>query len=240
MAPVALSPMALPVGQPESTTAPATTSSVSEPVKSKSAEFNRLARTGKPADALKAWSMAAGCAGNDQWKALLQQKPYANLKENRDYLAELPSREAACGDLSPGQIASRTQYIVTAAKAGVHGALLSLVSIEGPNGMLHSWSKDDPEWAQLEHDAVEASLATADPGALMGRIGTCTEKDVTQCKPDPSALRDWVAAETSRAIDQGKPPPKFDPNRYAKSLSLEVAKKAIADGQTIVATRRQP
>jgi len=207
---------------------------------SKFAEFERLAKSGKPSDAYRAWSLAAGCEAAVQWKAVLQAQP--NAMDTRQATDKLPSREAACGDLSPGQIASRVQYIVTASRAGVHGAAMNLISFEGPDGLLHTYSRDDPEWMQLEHDAVQASLATADPGTLLMRATgkTCQEEDISKCKPDPSALRDYVASQTSQAIDEGHPPPKFDPNKYAKSLSLEVAQKAIAEGQMIVATRRQP
>ena len=132
-------------------------------------------------------------------------------KPGLHHIATLPAREAACGDLSPGQIASRTQYIVTAARAGVHGALMNLVSIEGPNGMLHSFSKDDPEGAQIEHDAVEASLATADPGALLAAGANRHLRGKGRCQLQAESKKLFgigSASETARAIDEGKLPPK--------------------------------
>jgi len=208
-------------------------------VVSKSAEFDRLAGTGNPSDALRAYRIAANCQHVMVWQTLLKQSP--NAMTIQEHIASLPKVEDACGDLSPGQRASRAQYIAKASLAGVHGALANLIMFEGPQGLLHTYTEDDPAWKRLEHDAVEASLATADPDALLTRAGqnTCKEEDPRACKPSPESLRDWVASQESRALDQGKPVPVFDPNRYATALTLEVAKQAIADGHTIVAAARR-
>ena len=162
------------------------------------------------------------------------------------HIATLPAREAACGDLSPGQIASRTQYIVTVARAGVHGALMNLVSIEGPNGMLHSFSKDDP---RVGADRARCGRSITRDCRSRCTAGCWRESAPARKRTLPTAsriqeaLRDWVrfrdrarnrrreaAAEVAAGCETAI--------RWA--LSLEVAQKAIADGQTIVATRKQP
>ncbi|MEO8937371.1 MAG: hypothetical protein ABI277_07335 [Burkholderiaceae bacterium] len=212
---------------------------------SKSAEFDRLAKTGNPTDALLAYRIAANCETAQAWRTSIGQSPNdLSPQQFEKSIASLPKVEDVCGDLTPAQRASRQQYIVKAGLAGVHGAFLNLTTLEGPKGMLHSFS-DDARWRALEQEAMEAGLKTADPGTLLGResfLYNCTEQDMTKCKPAPAGgLTLWVASETARAIDQGKLVPVFDPNLYTGTLSLEEAKNAIADGQALVATaQRQP
>jgi hypothetical protein len=218
---------------------PTVTAVVRAPV-SKAAEFDRLVRTGKPADALAGYKLAATCEAHSAWGALAKQ---AAPEVQR--LANLKSPEEACGDLSPGQRATRLELLRIANEAGVHGALAALVSTEGPNGVLKT-IPDGPAWHTLESAAIEAAVKTADPYALISRSGyymNChnTGKPCVPTDEDKAlALMYWVAYQASQALDKQSPMPGSDAvlARYSQSLPPEVVEKAIADGKTLVATAR--
>jgi hypothetical protein len=244
-APHAPGPMAV---QPSQTDAPAlaaTTASSSSAGASKAAEFNRLIQTGKPVDALTAYKLAAGCEGHKAWAALAKQAP---LEDQRLFAAQAP--KDPCGDLSPGQIATRLELLRIALDAGVHGALAALVSTEGPHGVLHTIA-DGPQWRALENAAIAAGEKSADPYTLLSRSSfymnchntgqPCETSDADKAK----ALMYWVAFQEAKKLD--KMPPAMSSggsetlvDRYSKSLPPEVAQKAIDEGKTLVATARRP
>ena len=248
MAPVAVSPMALPVVQRDTpSTQPAQVAVVArQQVASKSAEMKRLGDTGNPVDAYRAYRLAADCVQTRLWQTQVQQQSNSTEPLLRAHLAKHPKVEQVCGDLSPGQIASRSQYLRTAALAGVHGAFQALMMYEGPQGMLATYA-DDAEWKALERDALQASLRTADPAALLGRsdfLLNCENQYDKDCKPDiEQVLKYWVAARDARALARGEPlPAANDPvtARYSKLLPSEVAERAIAQGRQLVATAARP
>ncbi len=236
------SPLAVPSGRPDAPAGTASSSPAAAKAGSKADEFNRLIRTGKPVDAYAAYKLAASCESEKAWAALFKQAP----PEVQKVVVHEPQK--ACGDLSPGQVASRLELLRIALDAGVHGALASLVTNEGPAGILHT-IPDGPEWRAMELAALDAGVKTADPYALVSRSSyymNCHNSG-QQCEPSEAdktkALMYWVAFQEAKALNDGRPPMVSSSGetvveRYSKMLPPEVAKKAIDDGKTLVALAR--
>ena len=89
---------------------------------SNAAEVDRLVATHDAHDAFTAYQLIRTCLN-----ARRDQLVVAEWAANNDK-SPVPSVSKACGDLSPGQIASRIQYLGVAAKAGVHGAAGALAA----------------------------------------------------------------------------------------------------------------
>lgn len=240
----ARTPLTVPTPPPDAQATPAPMTIPTLASVSKSDEFNRLVRSGKPADAYIAYKLAASCEATTAWAALAKQAPPEVQK-----LVESKTPESVCGDLSPGQRATRLELLRLSLEAGVHGALASLDSTEGPHGVLKT-IPEGPEWYKTQRAAIDAAVKTADPYALLSRSSyymNCRHADAPgPCEPSDAdkakALMYWAAYEEAKTADKMPPPPKSGTDavvaRYSKTLPPEVAQKAISDGKTLVATAR--
>ena len=241
------SPTAVPTSQPDAPVPAATAASSPPAMASKAAEFNRLISTGKPVDAHKAYRLAATCEADKAWMALAKQ---SDLESQQLYAAQAP--RDACGDLSPGQVASRFELLRIALDAGVHGALGSLLLNEGPYGILHT-IPDGLQWRATELAALDASVKTADPYALisMSSLYSSCHNSVEACEPTEAdmakALMYWVASMEAMDLREGRRRPQMVDasgetvvERYSKLLPPDVARRAIDDGKAFVAAAHAP
>lgn len=202
-----------------------------------STQVNQLVATGKPADAYLAYRISANCQLNTEWRSSILRQPDGD-QISKILFKNVPALSEICGDLSPGQIASRVSLLRIAAQAGVHGAITALVTLEGPEGIFRS-IPDSEDFRQLQAVAAEAALRTADPDALQGKSDEYFNSSKTP-ENIALALKYWVASKEARSIDAGKPAISNDSvvARYSSILPPEVAERAIADGKTLVATAR--
>ncbi len=97
---------------------------------SKAERIAALLATAAPAAFFEAYEIIAACV---RVQAVAQQRGAAVLPETRHWMEQVPTPDTACGDISPGQIASRAQYLEVAAKAGIRGAAMAYLH-EGPLG----------------------------------------------------------------------------------------------------------
>lgn len=231
LAPVTLSPLALPIAQPDASPAPTTVTVAPEtkrplqtPVAwSKAKEFDRLAK-GNVQEKYQAYRLVEECL-------LSQHLP--------KYNPQLTTDPKVCGDLQPGQLAARTELIKEAGLAGVHRAWFALKLLEGPGGMWPSLP-NTPETQQLIDQAYAAAIATADPNALTSRIPKLMKS--ASLSDQALALTYQVAFLHTSAHDLGRPMANVEANPVVISLTNklppDVAKKAIADGEQLA--RRAP
>lgn len=147
-----------------------------------SREFDRLAKSPKPAEKYAAWKLAEEC----KWAHVISPKE---------------ASPEVCGDLQPGQWDGgqvRADLIRVAALAGVHHAWWDLLTREGPTATFHSF-QDGPEYQELEATAHRIALEVADPQALMVEQGRHMKSDPTK------SVALWAAFRLSRAADRAEP-----------------------------------
>ena len=224
MAPVALSPMALPVGQPEAPAAVAQTQTsprLAAPAPapaSLAAEYTRLA-AGTPQQKFDAYTLTKQCLQVER-----DRQAYGALYERL--------RKERCGDLQPGQIAGRTEALIPAALAGahnMHGSAYTdlLVESGGLNGPGAVGLSEEQLKTTLA-EAHKAALANADWGVLGG------EAHAAILRGDAAAAVMYEAAsQRSLALDFPAIPGKIaNPavEKLAKTLPPAVLAQATADG----------
>lgn len=205
-----------------------------KPGETKSQAFTRLMQTGDPKASLIAYKLAAKCLGtrnmrmqlqtSDEWRNPTAAATKAKLLFEYDV-------DAACGDLSGGQINTRIELLRQAAVAGVHGAWGAFVM-----GTL-TGLPIDVETEKTASIAYEAGLRTGDPTVFQNK-GFNLLND-----PDRVAegLMYWQAWREARALDLGKPIPDEPDDvikRYSARISSEAAAKAMIDAHTLVASTR--
>lgn len=206
-------------------------------VDSKSAEIERLRKTGNPLDAYAGYKLIRDCFTARQSEVEVAQDP------DPAHRASAISPTVACGDMSPGQIVGRRQLLEVAASAGVHGAALSF-GLEGPDGygVKEEPNLNDPdfvEWQSRILSHMEVGVKTGDRWSLMGMSdryenGTDGEKDF------PKALAYWVAMTELEKSRTGRLPRWTENiiNRLSQAMTPAQAQAAIASGQKIAAAAR--
>jgi hypothetical protein len=163
MAPIALSPMAVPVGQPDEPTVAAATKpapvvvAAAPALHPKDAEFMRLSQSTNPADLSRAYSMAYDC---------LQQQQMLE----RTGVQEDPRSPVACG-VAPGhwQDTANRKRLITAAVERADFYAFNHLRDEGPRGRWGSSGAfaDDPAgYKALMAKAYQIGVAQAEPSAL--------------------------------------------------------------------------
>lgn len=239
LSPVALSPLALPIAQPEVAPAPApgllARHGLVAPAKrkpeTKAESFDRLAASREPRQRFAAYELAQYCV-TAHILAEPARTPWFGV--NRP---ALEFDKTACGDLKPGQwddAERRIELLREASAAGVHGAWWRLHGNEGPNG-LYRTIPDGAEYRAWETQAYKAALASADPYALAREAQEWLRKDPAR------ALALTVAYRESLTRNQNGV---FDPNTdrevaaLAATLTPAAASKAIAVGRTYAAANR--
>jgi TPR repeat protein len=207
-------------------------------------QYRRLAASGQPKDAFKAYAMLAACLGaQSQWQEARMQRagdsePGLAYRLKSGELERLATE--ACGDLSPRDMESRLALLKTAAEAGVPGAALDMAYL-GPYGDASEigdrWS--DPvvnEWRNNVIDWLHLAAAHGDVGAMyslsrqyetgLGLIGAAD--------PEKALTYEW-AVRVMRAAATNKPIKQPDPQLAALSarLSPDQAEAARIAGQNI-------
>ena len=199
------------------------------PKQSIAAEVDRLVATHNPTDAFAAYRLIRNCMN-----ARRDQLVVAEWAANNDK-SKVPSVSAACGDLSPGQVASRNQYLSLAAKAGINGAAGALAE-EGPrgDGVVMSIAPDDAEQAAYIQAVKEAVAAGAAAGDYWSLLSMSNSYDIADSgKPDyVAALKYFVAADDAYKRDHGKDFNSFKggSDRYKAFIPAEQAAGAIQAG----------
>lgn len=112
-----------------------------------SRQVQQLVAAGTPAASFAAYQLLARC---ERARRVAEQLPQAMMPATRAWMVKEEKPATACGDLSPGQTASRLQYVELAAQADVPGAAMAFLT-EGPYG-----DASLNETARPEHPAVHA------------------------------------------------------------------------------------
>lgn len=163
------SAQAQPAFAPGAVAAPASAASAARVITSKSAEVDRLSKTGDPKDAFAAYELLFACA-DARISSLNGPHLIPEFEAQRQ---KMPTPAEVCGDITPGQIASRRALVMRAAEAGVHGAVARLQR-EGAYSMetKHARGPDEPEgpeefkFADQLGELSKLSAATGDREAL--------------------------------------------------------------------------
>jgi hypothetical protein len=230
MAPVALSPMALPVVQPDATTAAAATkpsvvggkptqfAAAAPALHKKDAEFVRLSQSTNPADLSRAYSMAYDC---------LQQQQMLE----RTGVQEDPRSPVACG-VAPGHwqdTANRKRLIAAAVERADFYAFNHLRD-EGPRGRWGSSGAfaDDPAgYKALMAKAYQIGVAQAEPSALSeASIAWATKgyslQEKGQTEQSKAAYTQALTAAVAAEVNVQRQYCTLDPSRCAApTVSLD-------------------
>ena len=147
------------------------------------AQVDALAHTGKPADAMQAYTIVLRCL-------LARRRAHAPDQPPDDPAIAAP---AVCGDLRSDQIQGRPAWLQQAALAGERGAAEDFIQ-EGPSGNgalvdLGTRDRTPPtaQWLAQRDDYIARALANCDVG-LASYLGTTQRNRDTRQK----ALSYWV------------------------------------------------
>jgi hypothetical protein len=148
-----------------------------------------------------------------------------------------PDRAANCGDIMPGQIAARREWLVDAVRAGVKGAYVALLQQEGPAGQF-SWLGYAPmpetEYVALVEVGYKAGLTNADPSALRAEVDVLEASDKKADRLE--ALRRHSAYLITQWQDTRDPPDVLTNQRTKRLLATVPADEgaeAIAAGRAL-------
>jgi len=172
----------------------------SAPQLSKSQQIDALVNSKNPTDAYAAYRLVYECLFSRSHEV----EALANPARAKDKKRLTPVE--ACGDISPGQITTRMQWLNIAADAGVHGAALD-VNHEGPDG---GWEyfRNTPifgEWQQRFDEQLDAGVASGDPDSLAmsyifaNGIPPGTKKDPARALKFAVAWEEAVIAQTGKS-----------------------------------------
>ena len=202
---------------------------------SKSEQIDALVKTKDPTDAYAAYQLVHRCLFSRANEVRAVAEPA--LAKRADWVT--PGE--ACGDISPGQITSRLQWLNIAADAGVHGAAED-VNHEGPDGDWR-YARNSPlmnDWNKRSAMQSQAAIASGDPWALGGAWAEAAGK-IPWIKPNPwEALKFAVAwqevlvAQTGRTSEDGL----ASIEALKASLPPDQAAAAIAAGEQIVVSAK--
>ena len=191
--------MAYPSAQPDAA-APVAPVAAPKPA-TMSATVDALVASGKPEDAFVAYRTVVRCL-------MARGTPGVGLTrpENIAFKKDKPTQEAACGDLSPGQITSRMQWVETAAKANVPGAAWAF-SNAGPRGngiteyVAADYDESNPvtaEWLHRQYGYMKTAADTRAEPDPVWTMSTFAENHDGDLK---TALKYYVAAADMQRMD---------------------------------------
>lgn len=222
------------------TLAPATTAAAQKTA-TLATRIDALVASGKPDDAFVAYKTVVRCL-------MARGVPGIGLPtqmENIAFRTENPTQKAACGDISPGQITSRVQWVEAAAKANVPDAAWAFMST-GPRGngfvdqIPSDYDETNPvtvEWLKRQHGYLKTA---ADTRAELMPVWTMSNFFENHEGDMKTALKYYIAAADLQRMDpQNASRPEWvrtDQSivqRMSKTLSPEAASQAIADGHQL-------
>lgn len=166
---------------------------------SKADLIEKLTLRQDPGSAFEAYKIIRTCVESREDQLHVAEHAADGLKERQE------KPDAACGNISPGQVASRDQLLKKAALAGVHGAAEALL-LEGPTGEGNAPVNDpnSPEVIAFN----DMLLAAWNAGAKHG---------------DLYSLR--ALATRAEMLDQSSP-------NYAEALKYTIAANDVSQQQT--------
>jgi hypothetical protein len=206
------------------------------------ARVDRLSRSADPVDAYAAYRLVTDCLwarGHEAWMD-------SHIAPGDR--AQLPTAQAACGDIASDQVQSRLQWLQRAALAGVHHAATAMAR-EGPDGLgVPDGDLDAPQNADFRarlDAAWDAGVRTCDAESLEERenayeTGTGVARDRAR------ALSYWIAWIDCRRRAAASGPGDMTPldadaiaRRVGRSLTPEQLADATAAGERM-ASDAQP
>jgi hypothetical protein len=199
------------------------------PQLSKSQQLEALVSSRNPTDAYAAYRLVYEC---------LFSRSHAVEALARAKAKKSPTPDEACGDLSPGQITTRMQWLNIAADAGVHGAAMD-VNHEGPDG---GWEyfRDTPiygEWEKRFEAQLAAGVTSADPDSLFMSYLFANGFPPGTKKEDPARALQFVVAWEDAVIAQTGKSTVTGPaiiEKLKATLPPDEAAAAIEAGKQIV------
>lgn len=185
-------PLAEP-GAPASMPAPVLAEATSRPeTVSLSRQVQQLVAAGTPTASFAAYQLLARC---ERARRVAEQLPHAALPATHAWMEKEDRPATACGDISPGQTASRLQYAERAAQAGVPGAAMAFLQ-EGPYGdaMLNATAQPEQpavrDWMARSRAYVKLA---ADNGELAAISNMSNHYDFSD--PQPALALRYYAAQ---------------------------------------------
>lgn len=157
-----------------------------------SRQVQQLVAAGTPAASFQAYQLLARC---ERARRVAEQLPQATLPATRAWMEKEEKPDTACGDISPGQTASRLQYAERAAQAGVPGAAMAFLQ-EGPYGdeMLNATAQPEQpavrDWMVRSRAYVKLA---ADNGDLAAISNMSNHHDFSD--PQPALALRYYAAQ---------------------------------------------
>jgi hypothetical protein len=204
--------------------APASVAPVAPAQGSLAGQVAALAQQGTPQAAYTAYDILARC----NWARLTAANAVQHGMKDRS--AEV------CGDLSPGQLASRTVLLERAAEAGVHGAAVAY--------MREVWGTTDASTPVDVHAAAAAqrfmhiAAEHGDSDALLVLSGTAQEHH-----DYAAAMRYLVAFNEAFKQKEGKPYPSYEiaAAQLAKQAGFDLGKvnKLVAEGHAMASNFKE-
>ncbi|MGN6525216.1 MAG: hypothetical protein ACTHL8_02400 [Burkholderiaceae bacterium] len=244
-APLALAPAA----GPEATVATAAAApaarrtAAASPVRARSlaARIDRLSRSADPVDAFAAYRLVTDCLwarGHEAWMD-------SHIAPGDR--GQLPTAQAACGDIASDQVQSRLQWLQRAALAGVHHAATAMAR-EGPDGLgLEDGELDAPQNADFRarlDAAWDAGVRTCDAESLEQRENAY-ETGAGVARDRARALSYWIAWVDCRRRAAGPGAGDMTPldadaiaRRVGRSLTPEQLADATAAGARMASDAR--
>lgn len=231
-----LAPVPVQVAKPQASQTPqpaiAVANTAAKP--SLSAEIDRLAATGSPADLLEAYGKLKFCVGTAEFAR-------KHAPERGAYNVPV---EEACGDISNAQLRQRHDYLAKAVKAGVPGALLAK-SFSGPHdGEWHVFTNrpDDPmikEWRDTFYgELVDSAERTGSFEAMnllakFNMTGTLREKNEVHALGYHLAGLELARSSSNPDLQEHAKDPRTE--TYSKDLTPEQLAAANAFARALLA-----
>ncbi|MFL6662864.1 MAG: hypothetical protein ACJ8G7_11840, partial [Rhizobacter sp.] len=156
------------------------------PIETRTEMVDRLIRSGKPEDALAAYTLLQRCVDARAYEAELAAVTDPSA---RVVLEKFPKPADACRDIAPGQVTQRTTLLLHAAQARVPGAFENLPKLEAE-------LPDDPAVKEAIHRIVEANIKAADPLTLISQYqlaDNCFDPPKCTSRDPEKALKLWTA-----------------------------------------------
>lgn len=199
-----------------------------KPQESLSARVSTLVASGSPRDALDAFKLLDQCVIAREAQGGDEEAP-----RDPDKAAHRYSPEEMCGDLTPGQIASRYQLVEKAAKAKVPGAAARLAQL-APDGRPGYEVWTDPNYAAWKREALDLARAAAKRGDIeaLAMMQGLYEEGGLEGRNPPEAIKYWVAFTEALRLNS---PERFGKGAPGEAKFEESTAKGIArisDGLT--------
>lgn len=235
-APVALSPFAVPVGQPE--VAPTPPIATRTTPLAKANQVDALLKSPNPAQAYAGYKLVKACVTSRRIEVASKTEPFMA----KGYVP--PAEACDAHGIGPTQIVSRMEALNRAADAGVHGAALD-VNREGPDGAGWQGVSEPVLAAFLERyrRQVQAGVDSGDPEAFR-IVADCHQgapNGLTEGVVDLALSLKYLVAENEASIAQtGKPVPHVASviDGIARRLPKEEVAAAVEGGKQLIATAK--